>query len=416
MEPSRTSIHTTGKRSSLGRCKYFFWLGVVFDTVGVAVLFTGVFADLLFYDMLLYLGSIIIFFSLLWWISWYTGNIELLPEESSRRSAHTPVGPTAETLHQSVSHRFSWTIGSISNTFRMQPRHLWSLKRRGILSMTVAGLEDESKGKDGSESVRDRGSPQDICKENLGPGPKDDNSPEAVGSPGPDAGGGMCLLVRPVFPPSPLDQPLPSAVLASKSPSVSLSVSAQPSLSTSGSQPVDAVASKNQPPVTLALTSHPAVPMAFQSHLAVPVSPLSPFQVHVASESQPQNLSWAFQTQSPAVQASGSQAVATPVPVMPFQAMDPQVSQAVRDFQLLLPTQQTSHSPSLVQEISPSQSSSVLEVPMAPVAQAFEAAPLPSQKLSRELPEAAASAPETQQSLCSDSSPGSGMMKKSHPL
>ncbi|EFB16180.1 hypothetical protein PANDA_006504, partial [Ailuropoda melanoleuca] len=66
-----------------GRCRHFFWLGVVFDTVGATLLFTGVFAPLLFYDLLLYLGSIIIFFSLLWWFFWYTGNIEVTPEEES---------------------------------------------------------------------------------------------------------------------------------------------------------------------------------------------------------------------------------------------------------------------------------------------------------------------------------------------
>ncbi|XP_010607047.1 transmembrane protein 238, partial [Fukomys damarensis] len=183
MEPSRTSVDSKGKQPRLGRCKHFFWLGVVFDTVGVAVLFTGVFADLLFYDMLLYLGSIIIFLSLLWWISWYTGNIELLPEESSKRGSHMAAAPTAETLHQSVSHRFSWTIGSISNTFRIQRRHLRrSLKKRAILTMTVAGLEDESKGKDGRESVKDSVDSQEICKENLGPKPEDENNPEAIGS------------------------------------------------------------------------------------------------------------------------------------------------------------------------------------------------------------------------------------------
>ncbi|XP_023560431.1 uncharacterized protein LOC111813568 [Octodon degus] len=413
MEHLTTSISTTGKRPRLGRCKHFFWLGVVFDTVGAVVLFTGVFADLLFYDMLLYLGSIIIFFSLLWWVSWYTGNIELLPEESSRRSTRTPAVPTVETLRRSASHRFSWTFESISNTFLMQRQHLRSLKRRGILGMAVAGLEEEKKGKGRRESTKDSSDPQDFCKENLGPEPEDDNSPEAVSFPGPEGRGGTSLLLQP---PSSLDQPLPSDVLALKNPAVSLSISAQPSFTTSRSQPILPVASKNQLPVTLSLESHPATPVAFQSHLVGPVSPQSPFQVHVHSESQPQNPPWAFQTQPPTVQASGSQATATQVPVMPFQAMDPQVSQTVQDFQLLLPTQQTSLNTSLVQEISQSQSSNVLEVPKVPDAQAVEALPLPSEKLSPELPEVAALAPETQQSICSDSTPGSGMVKKSHPL
>ncbi|XP_012866660.1 PREDICTED: transmembrane protein 238 [Dipodomys ordii] len=81
MEFSKKSVEAAGKRSGLGRCRHFFWLGVAFDTVGATVLLTGVFADLLFYDVLLYLGAIILFISLLWWISWYTGNIELLPDD-----------------------------------------------------------------------------------------------------------------------------------------------------------------------------------------------------------------------------------------------------------------------------------------------------------------------------------------------
>ena len=82
MEVSTNSVVETRKRTGLGRCRHFFWLGVVFDMVGAMVLFTGVFTDLLFYDLLLYLGSIIIFFSLLWWVFWYTGNIELTPDKA----------------------------------------------------------------------------------------------------------------------------------------------------------------------------------------------------------------------------------------------------------------------------------------------------------------------------------------------
>lgn len=97
----------------LGRCSHFFWLGVAFDAVGVAVLFTGVFANLLFYDMLLYLGSIIIFVSLLWWISWYTGNIEALPEDPLRGTS-----PRESGVHRSGSRRFSLTLRSVSDTFQ----------------------------------------------------------------------------------------------------------------------------------------------------------------------------------------------------------------------------------------------------------------------------------------------------------
>uniref|UniRef100_A0A4W5QJ15 Si:dkeyp-72e1.6 n=1 Tax=Hucho hucho TaxID=62062 RepID=A0A4W5QJ15_9TELE len=65
----------------LGRCSCAFWLAVSFDIFGLLVLLIGVFADIFFYDFLIYAGAIIIFLSLIWWVFWYTGNIEVPPEE-----------------------------------------------------------------------------------------------------------------------------------------------------------------------------------------------------------------------------------------------------------------------------------------------------------------------------------------------
>ncbi|KAM4530048.1 transmembrane protein 238 [Odontesthes bonariensis] len=65
----------------LGRCVCCFWLAVAFDIVGLAVLLIGVFANVFFYDLLIYAGAIVIFFSLIWWVFWYSGNIEVPPAE-----------------------------------------------------------------------------------------------------------------------------------------------------------------------------------------------------------------------------------------------------------------------------------------------------------------------------------------------
>lgn len=67
--------------SGLGRCVACFWLAVVFDAVGLAVLLAGVFANVFFYDLLIYAGAIVIFLSLIWWVFWYSGNIEVPPAE-----------------------------------------------------------------------------------------------------------------------------------------------------------------------------------------------------------------------------------------------------------------------------------------------------------------------------------------------
>uniref|UniRef100_A0A8C6UUL5 Uncharacterized protein n=1 Tax=Neogobius melanostomus TaxID=47308 RepID=A0A8C6UUL5_9GOBI len=65
----------------LGRCACCFWLAVVFDVLGLLVLLLGVFVNVFFYDLLIYAGAIIIFLSLVWWVFWYSGNIEVPPAD-----------------------------------------------------------------------------------------------------------------------------------------------------------------------------------------------------------------------------------------------------------------------------------------------------------------------------------------------
>ncbi|XP_041634048.1 transmembrane protein 238-like [Cheilinus undulatus] len=65
----------------LGRCVCCFWLAVAFDIVGLAVLLIGVFVNVFFYDLLIYAGAIVIFLSLIWWVFWYSGNVEVPPAE-----------------------------------------------------------------------------------------------------------------------------------------------------------------------------------------------------------------------------------------------------------------------------------------------------------------------------------------------
>ncbi|XP_061740768.1 transmembrane protein 238-like [Nerophis ophidion] len=65
----------------LGRCVCCFWLAVAFDVVGLLVLLVGVFVNVFFYDLLIYAGAIVIFLSLVWWVFWYSGNIEVLAAE-----------------------------------------------------------------------------------------------------------------------------------------------------------------------------------------------------------------------------------------------------------------------------------------------------------------------------------------------
>uniref|UniRef100_A0A4X1U239 Transmembrane protein 238-like n=1 Tax=Sus scrofa TaxID=9823 RepID=A0A4X1U239_PIG len=323
MELPINDIDQTKNRRGLGRCRHFFWLGVAFDTVGATVLLTGVFANLLFYDLLLYLGSIIIFLSLLWWVFWYSANIELPSEEPTPRPYHLPSATTLEILSQTISNRFSFSIGNVSSTF-MRMRHRRQCRRRILpesasMKMTVTGqlgqLDQEDQVKDQMESAKESDAARDI--EDL-PQPEAVKSAEEVCSLGPSPGalGPKTSLpsthqVQPQLTPSSLDQPLTPAILASKSlPVVPLASMSQPVLILtsksqlpaatlasrnqpdvplpSASQSVPVVTSKKQPVVLLAAASQaPAVTLASRSQPAVPLSSTNQPLTILTSQSQP---------------------------------------------------------------------------------------------------------------------------------
>ena len=280
MEVSVNHVAKTKKRSCLGHCKHFFWLGVTFDTVGAATLFTGVFCRLPYYDMFLYLGASMIFFSLLWWTFWYSGNIELSSEEALNSPYRLPSASTLEVLGQTINNRFTFTIGNVSNTLmrmRRRRRRQRFLKGQTSLDMTVTGQVENQldQDKDQEEGAAEKGEAQDFGSKDL-PKPDAIKSFKEACSQVPDAGdlgreaslpkfvkGPSTSLVQP-FTPSPLDQPPTTVILPSKSlPVVSLA---------SMSQTAPILTSKSQPVVELASTSQPlAVTLVSMSQLAAPL-------------------------------------------------------------------------------------------------------------------------------------------------
>ncbi|XP_064376423.1 transmembrane protein 238-like [Dromaius novaehollandiae] len=96
----------------LGRCVVAFWLALAFDALGLAVLLAGVFADVFFSDLLIYGGGIGIFLSLIWWVFWYAGNLEVPPEElRDDVGLAPPKGSLLRGLVQGLSLRLSSAFG-----------------------------------------------------------------------------------------------------------------------------------------------------------------------------------------------------------------------------------------------------------------------------------------------------------------
>ncbi|XP_059547815.1 uncharacterized protein LOC132232352 [Myotis daubentonii] len=421
MELSSSSELEAGRLRCLGRCRHFFWLGVAFDAVGATVLFVGIFSDLIFYDLLLYLGSIIIFLSLLWWVFWYTSNIELSPEDTWKRPIHMGA----------LSQQVSLTLNITGNLAQVRVRRGQRRRRllesaASILSRTLLTVQaskqlpKEDQDRDGMTSVRTSSKAEDVGREDLGP------EPEAVQH-----------SERVRFSLSTQSQPLPPAIVSSKSlpvvpsPSVSqpLRICYSTSLPTSLAsmiQPLVTVASENLPGVPLYSTGQPldtlasdtqtAAPMASQRQPLVHGAAQSHFQGSGDSERDFQNHSLASQTQPFQTQAFQTQALASQVPLTQLtpasffqtQPVDPWVTLAVRDFQAPYNTQRAPMSTTLVQETELRQSSHAQE-------------PSGGQELRQEvpdtvppLPESLALATEAQQSMPHESAPAPTTQNSRH--
>ncbi|XP_028559027.1 transmembrane protein 238 [Lacerta agilis] len=99
-----------GSPSGLGRCRLALAFAVLMDAAGTGALLTGIFARLRlrgrdFGDLLIYSGAVLVFLSLLGWIMWYTGNIEIAPEELARD--YGAKGGTLARLARKISRTWS---------------------------------------------------------------------------------------------------------------------------------------------------------------------------------------------------------------------------------------------------------------------------------------------------------------------
>ncbi|KAE8577190.1 hypothetical protein XENTR_v10004465 [Xenopus tropicalis] len=68
-------------KPGIGRCSLLFIIAIIFDVAGLILLLVGVFASLTAWDFYIYTGAVIIALSLVFWMLWYTGNVEVSNKE-----------------------------------------------------------------------------------------------------------------------------------------------------------------------------------------------------------------------------------------------------------------------------------------------------------------------------------------------
>ncbi|NXU45381.1 TM238 protein, partial [Drymodes brunneopygia] len=64
-------------RALLGRCSAIALVGLICDALGLLILLLGVFAPLGSWDFFVYAGALLLAFSLVFWVFWYTFNIDV---------------------------------------------------------------------------------------------------------------------------------------------------------------------------------------------------------------------------------------------------------------------------------------------------------------------------------------------------
>uniref|UniRef100_A0A3Q4B4Q8 Uncharacterized protein n=1 Tax=Mola mola TaxID=94237 RepID=A0A3Q4B4Q8_MOLML len=140
----------------LGRCTCCFWAAVAFDVAGLLILLIGVFVNVFFYDLLIYAGAIVIFLSLIWWVFWYSGNIEVPPAE-----LEDDVGLMKKKgLIGGAVRRLSSRVSSgIRNSFR----------RSGAVSGSRTGRAQRPNGGQRVEQLRPCAGPSDSQASGRGP-------------------------------------------------------------------------------------------------------------------------------------------------------------------------------------------------------------------------------------------------------
>ncbi|XP_078124978.1 transmembrane protein 238 like [Sander vitreus] len=94
----------------IGGCVTPFLIAFLFDVLGLILVFVGIFAnvrigDRFYGDFLIYSGSLIIFFSLAFWLMWYVGNVQVSEDDEGGLKKSSSIVQLARKLSERLSQK-----------------------------------------------------------------------------------------------------------------------------------------------------------------------------------------------------------------------------------------------------------------------------------------------------------------------